>query len=375
MAFPLKGPSGFFTAVNPGATGNGGTLTIETGSLRVAEGAQIVSATGGSGNAGSLIVQADTIELTGVAPQNLGASGLLANAIISTGAGGNVKVTSNKLIVNNGATISVSNFSSRNPLILPGQGAAGNIEINSPFIEIDNQGSLTAETATGDEGNITLNSSDLRLRRGGRISTNALGSSSGGNIMIKTDTLVAFENSDITANALQGFGGRVSISAKAIFGTEFRTQLTSESDITATSQLGPAFSGTVEITSPEVDPASGLVELSSEVVDLTGLIAKGCPADEGNFFVVTGRGGLPEVPNQTLRGRSVWRDLRPLGQNMVREETESKVVSSYGRETQSPVIQVQGWIIDDNGKIILTSNTSSVNPYSSGMISPECIKN
>ena len=74
---------------------------------------------------------------------------------------------------------------------------------------------------------------------------------------------------------------------------------TSESDITASSRLGPQFSGTVEINTPDVDPSQGLVALPAELVDASGLIASGCGAGgrQGESkFIVTGRGGLPYRP-------------------------------------------------------------------------------
>ena len=49
--------------------------------------------------------------------------------------------------------------------------------------------------------------------------------------------LVALENSDIIANARQSFGGRVSINAQGIFGTQFRDNSTLLSDITATGEV------------------------------------------------------------------------------------------------------------------------------------------
>ena len=49
---------------------------------------------------------------------------------------------------------------------------------------------------------------------------------------------------------------RVIIEAQGIFGTEFPNRLTPESYITATSDLGPKFSGTVELNTPDVDPTT-----------------------------------------------------------------------------------------------------------------------
>ncbi len=76
------------------------------------------------------------------------------------------------------------------------------------------------------------------MRRGSSISTNAQGMATGGNISINTGVLFAHKNSDITANAEDRFGGRVIVNANGIFGTAFRLQLTPNSDITTSSELG-----------------------------------------------------------------------------------------------------------------------------------------
>ena len=60
-----------------------------------------------------------------------GRSGLFASAFLGNGNGGNLKITADELQIKDGATVSVSNFQSRN-LAPPGTGAAGNIEINAP---------------------------------------------------------------------------------------------------------------------------------------------------------------------------------------------------------------------------------------------------
>ncbi|MFL9458336.1 hypothetical protein AB0758_45885 [Tolypothrix bouteillei VB521301_2] len=43
------------------------------------------------------------------------------------------------------------------------------------------------------------------------------------------------------------------------------------------------------MTTAELDPTAGLVELPLEFVDRSRLIATGCPANEGNSFVITYR--------------------------------------------------------------------------------------
>ncbi|HAC63039.1 MAG TPA: filamentous hemagglutinin, partial [Cyanothece sp. UBA12306] len=169
--------SGLFSAVSPGGQGNGGNIDLNTQTLTVNDGGQVVVSTAGLGNGGNLEILAKSIELSGGSP--FGASGLFANAINSTGNGGNVQVNTDNLNINDGATINVGNFSSRNTGIPPGQGAPGNIQINAESVVLNSQGTITADTLAGSKGNITLSSNSLDLLGNSSLSTNAQGDGSG----------------------------------------------------------------------------------------------------------------------------------------------------------------------------------------------------
>jgi len=156
-------------------------------------------------------------------------------ASTGTGDAGALALRAERLSVRDGATVTVSSEIA---------GEAGDLTISAPEVRLD-RGTLSAETVEGKQANINLTARDLQLRRGTIISTNATGEATGGNITLSAETLVALEDSDISANAEQSFGGQVRITAEGIFGTEFREENTSESDITATSDLGAEFSGTV----------------------------------------------------------------------------------------------------------------------------------
>jgi large exoprotein involved in heme utilization and adhesion len=176
----------------------------------------------------------------------------------------------------------------------------------------------SAADTSGGGGNINLSTGDLILRRGSSISTNARGRNiTGGNITIDTDNLVAVpkEDSDISANATAGIGGRVIVNAIGIFGTQFRLQDTPLSDITATSDLGPQFNGLVELNTPGIDPSRGLANLPAEVVDASNQIAQACGtrgAEAGkNEFIVTGRRGMPSNPHEPLSNDQALEDIHP----------------------------------------------------------------
>lgn len=318
-----------------------GTLTVNTGRLTIRNGG-IISAASEEGSAGSLQINAtELLEITGVTNTNIPelqkGSSLLANSV-GAGAAGDLLIQTGRLIVSDRAFINVSG---------EGTGNAGNLQISANSINLNN-GSLRATTASGEGGNIFLNSQTLQLRQNSSISTEARGSGNGGNININAQIITALENSDIIANAAQGFGGRVIIDSQGIFGTQFREQLTPKSDITATSQLGPQFSGVVEINTPDVDPGAGLVALQTEVVDVQSLVDRDVCGNPGNSFYITGRGGLPPNPDEPLSSDTVWIDDR------------ATTAGEISTTKPAKIIEATGWKIGQNGQIILTANQSSM---------------
>ncbi|MEM7771184.1 MAG: S-layer family protein [Cyanobacteria bacterium P01_A01_bin.37] len=385
------GSTGLFTAVNSNATGNSGNLDIQAETLQVLNGGQVVTGTRGAGNAGLMRLDVENILLSG--SNRFAKSGLFASALTDTGSGGDIQVMGDRLVIENGAAIGVSNLPSDGSRVRVGQGSAGNIEIVVDEVRLLNQGTISASTVTGRSGNISLQAENLFLFGHSAIMANAQGQEPGGNLRINTGLLLAFENSDITANAENSFGGRIVINADQIFGTEFREQLTAESDITATSALGSEFNGVVEINTSDVDI---LPEEFSEpgIVD-TDQIAAACEQRLGNEFVLTGRGGVPADPSQSLQSPIIWQDLRLTdalsaltSQNSTEYEMdvsflnhslgeiqELDLVETMQRErsiTQRPdhLMEAGGWMRTDDGEIQLVAQIvhpgSSMSTYPTG---------
>ncbi len=371
-------PSGLFSAVVETATGNAGDLTVNTRRLVVRDGAQISAGTFGVGDGGKLRVNAsDSVELTGVSP-TLGLdapSGLFSTADASfaargltVGNAGDLTVNTRQLIVRDGAKVEVATFGNT--------GKAGNLEVQARSVFVDNKGSLSAATQTGEGGNIKLQVQDLLLmRRNSQLSAEAGGTGNGGNIDIDTELLVALENSDIIANAEGGFGGRVEIQAQGIFGTQARRDLTPESDISASSAAGPQFDGVVEIRTPDVDPSKGIVTLPEEVVDVTGLIAQGCGAgraSKSSEFVVTGRGGLSPNPGGTIPSNVVLEDLGTAPVQSARNATGGTISTKPTPPSPTPPVEAQGWVINTEGKVVLTAQAPTVTPHTPWLTAATC---
>ena len=300
--------SSLFSSVRNGAVGNGGQITLIAPRVSFTNGASLVLITEGKGNAGNVKINAsESIVFQGAgAILNSDDGTLLTSGIFSNvrasgiGNGGSIELNSPNVLIGQEAEISTSS---------KGIGDAGNIKISASSI-ILNTGGLTAESRSGNQGNIIINASNnLILRNASLITTNATGTSSGGNILINAPVIVGLENSDIVANAIQGQGGNIKITTESIFGLKYRDRPTLENDITASSESG--INGIVQVNSLGLDPSSGLVKLNGDVIDSSRSIAKGCSANQGNSFIITGRGGIPRDPKKVTIARS-WSDLRSL---------------------------------------------------------------
>jgi filamentous hemagglutinin family protein len=346
-------------------TASGGNLTVTADRLLVGDGAQISTATGNSGSAGDVRIDvAESVTVSGFA---IGVNpivesvsfGMIGDGIVpsaieantrESGAAGDVTIRTSQLTVNNGAEVGVRGTNT---------GAAGNLDVLANAIFLDDAGSLSASTVAGIGGNIHLQASEIQLRNGSRIVTDA-NTQDGGNIAIDTETLVALENSDITANALQGRGGRVTINTQGIFGTQFRETLTPESDITATSELGAAFSGIVELNTPDVQSAVDVGELDAREINPGNLVTVGCRDYQGSELIVTGQGGLPPDPTQPLTSDRPWQDWRFLDDlspesNSTSAPTSSELLSPPPK----PLVEATGWRINDLGQVELIAEVSN----------------
>ena len=355
---------GFFSAINSfvatGTVGNGGNITVDTGSLSLRDGTQLQAATLGQGNAGTITVNAtDFFTIAGN-------SGLFVSSQSQTGTAGDIIVTSPKIILDRGILASAS---------LSGNG--GNIQIG---------GKLPAQATSIKEGS-QINPAEtklLLLRRDGQITTNAFGTdrqgSNGGNITITAPNgfivTAPNENSDISANGFSGSGGKVTINTQQNFWisplsrAELEKQLgTGEpslldpsrlptNDITAISQVNPALNGQVNITPAEIDPSRGLSPLPNSVTDPTNQINPNCSAKAiaNNSFTSVGRGGIPATPKDPLNEENITANWVKLNPN---DTLPSAPIAATPAPLSKPIVEAQGWRRERNGDIILVAGSST----------------
>ncbi len=289
-----KKNSGIFSFVNRGATGIGGDLNITTESLKLADGAAIVTSTGGSGKAGNITINATkSVEIIGTSASTGKVSGLFASAVGDTGDGGDIKITTGQLTVKDGATINVSNFSTTNPNATAGQGKTGNIEIQAKSVLLDsstseNLSSITASSAAQDGGNISLQLEDsLVANNGSKILAETRGDGKGGDINIRGKKVSLNSGAEISANSTGlGQAGNINIL--------FERLETNAGKITATSEKTGGGDITLTATASEIFLRNNSL-VSTSVLDSNG--------GGGNIFITADAIALLE--NSSIQANAV----------------------------------------------------------------------
>jgi len=190
-------------------SGPGGEAFISAKQLKINRSGQIVAITIGPGNGGPLNIEASNIKLEGFINsevREIAASGILANAFLSSGTGGDIDIKSDRLTITNGATINASSFRSRGESP-PGTGQTGTIKIQTNYLELDNNTSdfassiTTASNKLAGEG-ITLDvAGDILIKGNSEITAETRGYENGGNIRIKANNLDLLDEGRVTVNS------------------------------------------------------------------------------------------------------------------------------------------------------------------------------
>jgi filamentous hemagglutinin family protein len=327
------------------SVGDGGSIRITADTLTVLNAGSIQTSTDSrkGGNAGDTILSlSDSLNLLGIG------SGIAAQTrLYSTGNGGNVFIDSPTVTLANGGIISVGSFTG---------GTGGSIELQADSLTLDN-GIISAATASTNGGNVNLGVQNLLLaNNNSTISATAGGSGNGGNLNLNAGFLVLNSNSSITANAFQGQGGNIQITTQGIFPSR-------NSKITASSDLG--VNGTVQLTVTDPDPSRGLFSLPETVVDASGLVSQKCDAtiskdSQQSEFIVTGRGGIPPNPSESLQDESILSSWVTLP-HAEKSSKQPAVTIAPSNQENARIAIAQGWKVDPDGTVVLTAEPSTIN--------------
>ncbi|WP_051056132.1 filamentous hemagglutinin N-terminal domain-containing protein [Cylindrospermum stagnale] len=409
--------------VQPGAKGDAGEIVITSGSLSITNGAQVSTSTSGEGNAGSVVVFAPKVVVSGTATNDqlrdfsdttklsegifakadqekgiAGAIGILTNELrvekgaeitVSSpkGQAGNLTILAKKVLLNNGAFIATTGETVEN------QKDGGNIILLSDPVVINTLFQLLQNPESVDEN--TLNELNNRIEkldsallsliaeeklRGevlpgspldfllmgneSRIAANAGNNADGGNVAINTRLLIVLpptgkNGSDITANAQGGKGGVVAIKAEPL-------------GIYGTEFRKQATDNTNDITASSEQGSAGIVSLAIPNVDPSkGLIQ--LPEELGDSSKLIAQscpvGGQQASSQFVVTGRG---GLPPSPDSALNSDVlvgnaaaNNPAQSSFPDSASVATVEAQGVNIGPNGEILLTANPTKLASYSS----------
>ncbi|NBD34036.1 MAG: filamentous hemagglutinin N-terminal domain-containing protein [Cyanobacteria bacterium] len=212
-------PSGL--AVTSFSDGKAGNLTVDTSQLTISQGGRVDASALARGDGGSLIINAsEFVAVQGTVPDSVNPS-LIASAAnevdasvqdafnlppLPTGNAGNLTINTPELRIDQGAQVTVRN---------DGSGDAGSLTVKADRILLNNQGGISAATVDGNGGSINLQVEDaLQMTGFSQIALDNFGSGEGGNLKIDTSQLNISEGAFISGTAFgEGEGGNLSIRA------------------------------------------------------------------------------------------------------------------------------------------------------------------
>jgi large exoprotein involved in heme utilization and adhesion len=394
--------SGIVALTERGASGQGGNIFVDTGNLRVTNGAVVGASTFNSSSGGTIVINArnlealnggqiltstrntgnagvirlnitDNLTLSGV-DSNYGerlerarqllqasrhiengkngiedigdivitegaASGLLANTV-SSGNGGSINVNTQNLTITDRARISARS---------QGRGIAGNIAINASDSIASNNGTIETRSNNSSSGNVAIAARTVQLQGNSDIRTQVnRGEGSGGNIALTADSIVAFDDSDIVTRAPEGQGGNITFNTPAFFGDGYQPdtpEIRNDNDRVDVDASGVQ-SGIV--TTPDVSfIQNSLAHLSDNATNPETLLANSCivrDRQQGRF-TITGSGGLPERP-----GNATQADY-PTG--TIQSVTESESRASRPWQMGDAIVEPQGVYRLSDGRLVM----------------------
>lgn len=229
---PLIGLSGIGTTTS--ASGSAGNLSISTKFLSLLDGGIITSLTFGNGIGGNVTINAlDSIKIEGVVPNTL-LSSFIASTNFGSNKAGNLEINTSDLTLQNRGAIDSSTASG---------GGAGSVTINaSNSVRILGGSNISSAASPVDEtfqttygvfADLSGASGDIRIRTGDLIVDNSVisvineGSGEAGNLSLST-RLLKLNQGILNAQSSAGNGGNITLKTQDL-------QLQSNSKVTATS--------------------------------------------------------------------------------------------------------------------------------------------
>ncbi|WP_299405518.1 filamentous hemagglutinin N-terminal domain-containing protein [Acaryochloris sp. IP29b_bin.148] len=206
-------PGGLFAQVELTGEGRGGNLTVATKQLSISNGSKVQVATFGQGDAGNLLVNASDVNIFNSPNNNFFFTGIFAgiqqdprSMVLPRGDGGKLTINTQRLSIRDGGRVTASTL---------GDGNAGDLLVSArDFIEVVGTNGIGApsilgapvnplevntpvslENAVGNGGNVTIQTKQLSIRDGARVSVSTFSKGDAGILKINASDLVEINGS------------------------------------------------------------------------------------------------------------------------------------------------------------------------------------
>ncbi|OQX23823.1 MAG: hypothetical protein BWK80_23945, partial [Desulfobacteraceae bacterium IS3] len=147
-----SGKSGLYADAMPDSSGNAGNINVSAETVTVSDKGMISGKTGGSGNAGDIVLNADNLKVN---------AGIISTATSGAGKGGNMQVKAQSVTISKSGTLTATSQSENDG------GDAGDIAIQADAVTVSDNGVITNGTSgKGNGGNITVETDRLDMDRG-----------------------------------------------------------------------------------------------------------------------------------------------------------------------------------------------------------------
>lgn len=280
--------------------GNAGKIRISAGNFSLENNATVESTSGSLDSNGQILVGNGNAGRINITADNLRATNGSAITAVThgTGLGGAINIATTQTELSNNSNITAASTSSTLDTAQdPNAGLSGNIAIQATrFFRLGRGSSVSVTTQRANAGSINMQVGTLLHLIDSSIATSvANGTGNGGDITIDPDFVVLENGSNISANARQGAGGNIFIVADFFFNS-----FSPDSIVSASSEQG--IDGTVVIRSPESDITSSTLRLPESFLDASAILPERCAAKSGKSgsFIIKDREGIPPHPDTIL---------------------------------------------------------------------------
>ncbi|OQW91789.1 MAG: hypothetical protein BWK79_16135, partial [Beggiatoa sp. IS2] len=220
--------------------GDGGTLSLEAGSLIIEKGAVISSSTSDYAQGGNIEIKVrDSIHIVGDSVNE------------PSQEPGSIQEEYRKGFEDDTHKNSVSGIYANSSDTSIQAGEAGHIIVSANTIHLEDKGTISSSTKNAGGGNITVIASDQLYSQKGEITTSVQGGiANGGEITIGSPLFVILNKGIIKAEADQGHGGNIQITSDQFVASH-------DSLVSASSKIG--VDGQVIVNSPVENVSNNLV--------------------------------------------------------------------------------------------------------------------